>query len=115
MDAYCGSDTFPVKAGECLFLPFGRPHAWVIRSPSLQSLIITQPARIDRIFREIHEPYRRIEASGESYQQALAGDAGKEIVDIAARHGMRTLSPEQVREQMPEFPIEPHRPALTCE
>ena len=104
MDAYCGSDVLPVQAGDYLFLPFGKPHAWVIRSPSLQALIITHPARLDRIFREIHEPYLQIEASGESYERALHGEIGKQMLDIAAQHGMRTLDPAQVREQMPEFP-----------
>ena len=105
LDAYCGSETLEVKAGQCLVLPYGKPHAWKIRSPVFRSLIVTHPARIDRIFREMQEPYRKIEASGESYEQALQGDAGREILEIAARHGMRALSPDEIRQQMPGFPL----------
>ncbi len=105
LDAYCGSDTLQVKAGQCLMLPFGKPHAWIIRSPIFRALIVTHPARIDRIFREMQEPYRKIEASGESYEKALQEDAGKAILNIAARHGMRALGPDEIRQQMPGFPV----------
>ena len=103
LDVYCGSDTLHAQAGECLVLPFGKPHAWIIRSPRLQALIVTTPARLDRIFREMQEPYRRMEASGESYEEALANGLGKELLDTAARHGMHALSPEEIGEQMPGF------------
>ena len=103
LDAYCGRDILPAKAGECLFLPSGKPHAWIIRSPAMRALVITHPARIDRIFREVHETYRKIEASRQSYEEALQGGAGREMMDVAARHGMRLLSPEEVQQQMPEF------------
>ena len=103
LDAYCGSDTLHVRAGECLFLPFGKPHTWILRSSTLRALIITHPARIDRIFREVHEIYQKMEASGQSYEQALQGGAGKEMLDAAARHGMRALSPHEIQQQMPDF------------
>ena len=103
LDAYCGTDILHAKAGECLVLPFGKPHAWIIRSPKLQALIMTAPARLARIFREMQEPYRRMKASGESYEEALVNGLGKELLDTAARHGMYALTPEEIGEQMPGF------------
>ena len=44
-----------------------------------------------------------MEASGETYEQALANGLGKELIDAAARHGMHALSPEEIQEQMPKF------------
>jgi mannose-6-phosphate isomerase-like protein (cupin superfamily) len=105
LDAYCGDAKLHVKAGECLFLPFGKPHAWIIRSPVLRTLIVCHPARLDQAFRDMKELEDKVASSGQSYEEALAGEAGKQIMAIFAKHKLRILSPAEVREQMPRFQV----------
>ena len=104
MDAYCGDEVFHVRGGECLFLPSGKPHAWLIRTSVLHTLIVTHPARLDRIFRETKRHEDEVQAAGGTYRDAYEGDRGKEMLAIAARHGIHVLTSEQVREQLPSFP-----------
>src|SRR5262245_31290366 len=37
-DVYVGEEAFTVEAGECVFLPKFKPHAFLIRSPRLRML-----------------------------------------------------------------------------
>jgi hypothetical protein len=46
----------------------------------------------------------KVASSGQSYEEALAGEAGKQFMAIFAKHKLRILRPAEVREQMPSFP-----------
>ena len=49
-DVYVGERAFNVKAGECVFMPTFRPHAFVIRSPRLRLLALFTPAGLEEVF-----------------------------------------------------------------
>jgi quercetin dioxygenase-like cupin family protein len=55
-DVYVGKDAFKVQAGECVFMPRFRPHAFVIRSPRLRVLALFTPAGLDDYFRSMSSP-----------------------------------------------------------
>jgi quercetin dioxygenase-like cupin family protein len=46
-DVYVGQKAFNVKAGECVFMPRLRPHAFVIRSSRLRVLTLFTPAGLE--------------------------------------------------------------------
>ena len=50
---YVGKEAFKVEAGECVFLPRFKPHAFVIRSPRLRVLALFSPAGLEEVFRGI--------------------------------------------------------------
>ena len=60
-DVYVGKEAFKVKAGECVFLPRFKPHAFVIRSPRLHVLALFTPAGLEEAFRGMSTPAQRLE------------------------------------------------------
>src|SRR5215831_17715598 len=47
---------FNGKAGECIFLPRLKPHAFIIRSPRLRLLILFTPGGLEEAFRSGGSP-----------------------------------------------------------
>jgi hypothetical protein len=60
-DVYVGEKAFNVEAGECVFLPRFKPHAFVIRSPRLHVLALFTPAGLEEVFRGMSTPAQRLE------------------------------------------------------
>ena len=60
-DVYVGKEAFKVKAGECVFLPRFKRHAFVIRSPRLHVLALFTPAGLEDAFRGMSTPAQRLE------------------------------------------------------
>ena len=81
MDAYVGKEAFKVGAGECLFLPKLKPHAFIVRSPRIRVLALFVPAGLEGYFRAMSSPAEKLEspAGGGSYLltfQSRTGDPG---------------------------------------
>src|SRR5262245_20670819 len=55
-DMYVGEEAFKVEAGEVVFLPRFKPHAFVIRSPRLRALSLFTPAGLEDAFRGMSKP-----------------------------------------------------------
>src|SRR5262249_22564647 len=60
-DVYVGEEAFKVEAGECVFLPRFKPHAFVIRSPRLRVLILFTPAGLEEAFHSMSTPAQKLE------------------------------------------------------
>src|SRR5499425_769483 len=58
-DVYVGDEAFKVEAGECVFFPRFKPHAFVIRSPRFRVLILFTPAGLEEAFRGPSTPAQR--------------------------------------------------------
>jgi mannose-6-phosphate isomerase-like protein (cupin superfamily) len=50
LDVFAGDEVFAAGAGGCVFLPRLKPHAFIIRSPSLRMLALFTPAASRRSF-----------------------------------------------------------------
>ena len=103
IDAYIASDVFRVAKGECLFIPQNIPHTFLIRSPRYRMLFFTQPAGLTKYMRamaaepalELDLPKKGIPYSAADIQHAI---------DEGRKYGVRFLSPEEVKEQLPSYP-----------
>jgi mannose-6-phosphate isomerase-like protein (cupin superfamily) len=80
-DVYVGEEAFNVKAGECVFMPRFRPHAFVIRSPRLRLLALFTPAGLEEVFRGMKQTAQRL-----------------------SEYGARFLTPDEVADQLPLYP-----------
>ena len=65
-DVYVGKDAFKAKAGECVFMPRFKPHAFVIRSSRLRLLALFTPAGLEEVFRSMSAPAK---TSGTSHRR----------------------------------------------
>ena len=89
-DVYVGKEAFKVEAGECVFLPRFKPHAFVIRSPWLRVLALFSPAGLEEAFRSIDSPAQSLELPTAPLTNST--DAGK------ALHGIKQLKAEDLKQ-----------------
>jgi quercetin dioxygenase-like cupin family protein len=101
-DAYVGEKAFNVKAGECVFMPRLKPHAFVIRSPQLRLLALFTPAGLEEAFRGMSTPAKRLELPSRAVTYST-GDL-KEVAQRLGQYGARFLTPDEIAAQMPLYP-----------
>jgi mannose-6-phosphate isomerase-like protein (cupin superfamily) len=102
IDVYVGNRVFQVGPGECAFLPLGRPHAFIIRSPEIRMLVLITPGGFLKSFESMAAPAEKMEIPSDSVTYATADL--EETKKILLKHGIRFLSPEEIAEEMPAFP-----------
>jgi len=101
-DVYVGKEAFKVEAGECVFLPRFKPHAFVIRSPRLHVLALFTPAGLEEVFRGMSTPAQRLELPTGAVTYST-GDL-KQTAQRLSEYGARFLAPTEVAEQLPMYP-----------
>ena len=101
-DVYVGDEAFKVEAGECVFLPKFKPHAFLIRSPRLRVLVLFTPAGLEEAFRSGSTPAQRLELPTGAATYST-GDL-QEAAQRFREHGVRFLAPEEVADQLPLYP-----------
>jgi quercetin dioxygenase-like cupin family protein len=106
-DVYVGQKAFNVKAGECVFMPRLRPHAFVIRSSRLRVLTLFTPAALEEVFRPWSTPAQRLELPIGAVTYST-GDL-MEVAQRLSEYGARFLTPDEIADQMPLYP----RPLLS--
>lgn len=103
LDVYIGSNVFQVGPGECAFLPMGRPHAFIIRSPKLRMLVLITPGGFMKSLALMAAPAEKLEIPSDSVTYATANL--DETMKIFLKHGVRFLSPEEIANEMPTFSL----------
>jgi quercetin dioxygenase-like cupin family protein len=101
-DVYVGEEAFKVEAGECIFLPRFKPHAFVIRSPRLRFLALFTPAGLEETFRGMSTPAERLEPPTGAVTYST-GDL-KQTAQRLSNYGVRVLAPGEVADQLPLYP-----------
>jgi len=101
-DVYVGEEAFNVKAGECVFMPRFKPHAFVIRSPRLRVLALFTPAGLEEAFRAMSSSAQSLNLPGGAVTYST-GDL-KQVPQLLSEYGARFLTPDEVTEQMPLYP-----------
>jgi mannose-6-phosphate isomerase-like protein (cupin superfamily) len=115
-DVYVGKKAFKVEAGECVFLPRFKPHAFVIRSPWLRVLALFSPAGLEEAFRSIDSPAQSLEVptapltnstdAGKAFHgiKQLKAEDLKQTVQLLSDYGAHFLTPDEVADQLPLYP-----------
>lgn len=101
-DVYVGKDAFKMKAGECVFMPRFKPHAFVIRSSQLRLLALFTPAGLEEVFRGMSTPAQRL-ALPKGAVTYSTGDL-KQTAQRLREYGARFLTPDEIADQMPLYP-----------
>ena len=102
LDVYVGNNVFHVGPGECAFLPLGRPHAFIIRSPEIRMQFLITPGGLMKCIASMAVPAEKLEIPSDSVTYATADL--DETMKIFLKHGVRFLSPEEIADEMPAFP-----------
>lgn len=91
-----------VGAGQSLFLPRAKAHAWYVTSPRVRMLVMTNPAGIDDYFAAMAEPATSLELPPGGTAYIL--DDPAHAIEVGARHGLRILTPDETCELLPTYP-----------
>ena len=102
LDVYVGNNVFHVGPGECAFLPVGRPHAFIIRSPEIRMLVLISPGGLMRCIASMGVPAEKLEIPSDTVTYATADL--EETMKIFLKYGLRFLSQEEIAAEMPAFP-----------
>jgi mannose-6-phosphate isomerase-like protein (cupin superfamily) len=107
MRFYCEDKTLDIKAGEVVFLPQGKAHAFHCTSPVVRTLILVQatgadPVGLDNYFLAMGDPAREMSLPRNAITYAV--DHPERAIPIAALHGIRLLSPHETERELPQYP-----------
>lgn len=101
LDVFVGANVFAAAAGGCVFLPRLKPHAFIIRSPSLRMLALFTPGGIEEKFRSMSIPARSLELPNTAlpHPSTEHEDAVRSIGD----GGVRFLAPDEIARELPAY------------
>jgi len=107
MEFYCEDKVLLVRAGEVIFLPQGKPHAFYIRSKEVKTLMLMiasgeRSVGSDRYFMELATPAERMSLpeGAVTYQTVDTGHA----IEVGVKNGVTLLSPGEAAEALPHYP-----------
>jgi hypothetical protein len=102
VDVFAGDDVFAAGAGGCVFLPRFKPHAFIIRSPSLRMLALFTPGGIEKKFRSMSAPVKDPALPDIVLPHPSTQDP--DLAGIVGDGGVRFLEPDEVARQLPAYP-----------
>jgi mannose-6-phosphate isomerase-like protein (cupin superfamily) len=100
---YTGGQVFEVAADESMFLPKGEPHAFLVQSDEVHIITVIIPAGFFNAVNKMNEPAQTMAIPSDDVLTYANMDLTKTI-EIFEKYGVHILTPEEVVEQMPEFP-----------
>ncbi len=107
---HCDEQRFVAEAGDYVFIPQGSPHTFDILTPSIRLVVMVcsldeRPVGLDRYFLKMGEPATSLDlpVAGTATTYATTVDHAH-AVRLATEHGTRFLSPDEVRELLPNYP-----------
>jgi quercetin dioxygenase-like cupin family protein len=107
MRFYCEYKVFDVEAGEVVFLPQGKAHAFNCTSDFVRTLIFVQATGSDAVcldsyFLAMGQPASSmVLPEGE---ETYAADDPEHAVGVAASLGIRILSSAEAQQALPQYP-----------
>ena len=107
MRFYCEDKILDIKAGEVVFLPQGKAHAFNCTSPVVRTLILVQaigadPVGLDNYFLAMGEPAGDMSLPRDATTYAVADP--ERTIRIGALNGIRILSPLETELELPRYP-----------
>jgi len=102
VDVYVEEKGFKVKAGESIFVPRLKPHAFVVRSPRLRFLVLITPGGLETYFRTMSSPAQTLElpTGAITYSTADVEQAAR----LIAGYGIQFITPDELADKLPLYP-----------
>jgi quercetin dioxygenase-like cupin family protein len=104
--AYVGGEVFSVTAGECIFLPRRKPHAWLITSEQVHTIAVITPGGFNDAVKKLGAPAERMEMPNDVDTLTYGHADLTETIKVFEQYGVRLLTPVEISKEMPEYPIE---------
>jgi len=104
---YAGGEVFSVTAGECIFLPRRKPHAWLITSEEIHTIAVITPGGFNDALNRLGTPAERMEVPADVDTVTYANADLTETINVFKQYGVRLLTPDEISKEMPDYPLEP--------
>jgi mannose-6-phosphate isomerase-like protein (cupin superfamily) len=105
MSFYAGGEIFQVREGECMFLPRLKPHAFLVTSEEIHVILPVTPGGFNDAINKMNAPAERMEVPADRDIMAYANVDLTETIRVFEQYGIRFLSPDEIRAEMPEYPL----------
>ena len=103
---YVDGEVFRVTAGECMFLPRRRPHAWLITSEEAHMILLVVPGGFLGAINKMNAPAERMEVPTDPDTVTYANADLTETFKVFEQHGIRFLTADEIHTEMPQYPLE---------
>jgi len=104
---YVGREVSSVTAGECIFLPRRKPHAWLITSEEIHTIAVITPDGFNDALNRLGTPAERMEVPADVDTVTYANADLTETINVFKQYGVRLLTPDEISKEMPDYPLEP--------
>ena len=105
MRVYVDGEVFRVVAGECVFLPRRRAHAWLITSEEAHVILLIVPGGYNEAFSKMGAPAEWMEAPTDVDTVTYATADLTETINVFEQYGARFLTADEIRPGMPQYPL----------
>jgi len=106
LDVYVEGEVFQVEAGECMFLPKRKPHAFIIQSHEIRMLALITPGGFMNAVKHMAAPAEKLEIPSDDALTYSTANL-EETMMIFEKYGVRLLAREEIAQEMPAFPMSP--------
>jgi mannose-6-phosphate isomerase-like protein (cupin superfamily) len=105
MRFYVDREVFPVTAGECMFLPRQKPHAFLVASEEVHGMSLITPGGFLDAINKMNVPAEQMEVPTDTDVETYANADLTQTIKVFEKYGIRFLSPQEIRREMPEYPL----------
>ena len=102
---YVDGEVFRVTAGECMFLPRRRPHAFLIASGEAHVILLVVPGGFLGAINKMNAPAGRMEMPTDAETVTYATADLTETLKVFEQYGIRFLTADEIRTEMPQYPL----------
>ena len=107
MNFHVDGEVFTVTSGECMFLPRGVPHAFLLTSEDVHAITLLTPGGFLDALNRMNAAATRMDVPTEVDLVTYANVDLKETLNIFEQYGVRLLAPDEIRTLMPTYPLDP--------
>jgi quercetin dioxygenase-like cupin family protein len=106
LNVYVGDECFQAAAGECVFLPKLKAHAFRIQSSEVHMLVLMTPGGFMNASAMMAIPAQSLDIPPDDGITYATVDLG-ETIRVFEEYGVRFLAPDEVALELPAFPQSP--------
>ncbi len=99
---FAEGQTFAVAAGDYIFLPKRKPHAYLIQSAEVHVIALMTPGGFLNAINKMNAPARTLDIPSD-YETYATADL-TETMGVFLKYGVQMLSADEIAEQMPDYP-----------
>jgi glyoxylate utilization-related uncharacterized protein len=103
MRVYAESEVFQLTAGECMFLPRGKAHAFLLTSDEAHWIAFLTPGGFFDAVNKMNAPAERMEVPSDANIETYANVDLTETIKVFEQYGLRFLTTDEIRAVMPQY------------